>query len=330
MSVRAIASATGLARQTVKRALAQTVPRAYTPRPTQPQKLDPFKALLCTALETRPWITAAQLYREIAPQGYGGHYEAVKVYCRGLRQQELARRRACVRFETAPGVEAQFDWKGPLSGLLAAEPQTKVFIFRLVLCWSRFRITRAVTLTTLPAILADLSEALARLSGLPARLVFDNFKAAVLRPRPHLRLHPCFADFCAHYGIEPAPALPYSPQRKGKNERSFRDLEQSDLLHQVQADLQALQAALDEADARHALSLHSTTGETPAARLERERAFLRPLPAVAFDPRLAETRRVLSERPALLPRRLLLRSLPAGREEGDGQGRPPHRGAGDL
>lgn len=295
MSVRAIARTTGFSRQAVRRALQQTVPATYKPRPAKAGKLDSFKDYLRTQFDQRPWVSAAQLYRELLGQGFTGHYELVKCFCRGLRQLDQARRNACVRFETAPGLEAQFDWKGPVTGLLDSDPQQKVYFFRLLLAYSRFRITRAVINLTLPAILADLSEVLGELGGLPQRLVFDNFKAAVLKPRPHLRLHPFFADFCAHYQIEPAPALPYTPQRKGKTERSFRDLEASDLRHQRHADLAALQQQLTLDDQRHAATVHSTTGETPAARLQRERPFLRALPEVAFDWRLPETRRVLSD-----------------------------------
>lgn len=295
MSLRAIARTTGLSRQTVRRALTQTVPVRYQPRSPKPGILAPHYEFLRSALAERPWVSAAQLFRELAPRGYRGHYEGVKVFCRRLRREQQAGRRACVRFETAPGVEAQFDWKGPVAGLLTCAPGTAVYFFRLVLGWSRFRLTRAVTLTTLPAVLADLIDVLQELGGVPQRLVFDNFRAAVLRPRPQLRLHPFFADFCAHYAVEPAPALPYSPQRKGKVERSFRDLAASDLLHRTYADLPALQQAVTEADREHSLRLHTTTGEQPAARLERERPFLRPLPATAFDPRMVETRRVLSD-----------------------------------
>jgi transposase len=295
MSIRAIARTTGLSRNTVRRALAAKTPPGFKPRPAKPHKIEPYLDYLQTQLEQRPWVSAAQIYREISPLGYGGCYELVKVQCRSLRQQQQAARRACVRFETAPAQEAQFDWKGPVSGLLASTPKRKLCFFRLVMGYSRYRLTRLVTLQSLPAVLADLMDVLAILGGLPQRLVFDNFGAAVLKPRPNLRLHPFFADFCDHYGIEPAPALPYSPQRKGKTERSFRDLAESDLLHQVYADPDEIQRALNRADELYNLRVHTTTGETPAARLERERPFLLPLPAVPFDPRLPETRRVLSD-----------------------------------
>ena len=46
MSVRAIARTTGFSRQAVRRALQQTVPPTYKPRPVKPGKLDSFKDYL--------------------------------------------------------------------------------------------------------------------------------------------------------------------------------------------------------------------------------------------------------------------------------------------
>lgn len=148
MSIRAIARHTGLSRNTVRQALRATTPSAYKQRPVKERKIDQYLDYLRDQLERRPWIPASQLAREIESQGYRGCYELVKVACRKFRQEQQARRRACVRFETGPGQEAQFDWKGPVSGLLAARPELKLYFFRLVLGYSRFRITRVVSLQT--------------------------------------------------------------------------------------------------------------------------------------------------------------------------------------
>lgn len=295
LSIRAIARLTGYSRAAIRRVLQHPVPQRYRPRPAKPKILDPYVPYLQATVQARPWVRATIVYEELRRQGYPGHYESVKVWLRKARQHQQAAQRACVRFETDPGVEGQFDWKGPIRGLLANAPQQAVYIFRFVLGYSRLRVTRAVTGTTLPAILTDLIAVFERLQGVPQRFVFDNFKAAVLRPRPQLRLHPVFADFCVHYGIEPAPALIYSPQRKGKVERAFLDLEHSELLRQSYGDLAALQTALEQADAAHAEHVVSTTGERPQQRFLREQPFLLPLPPTPFDPRVPETRRVLSD-----------------------------------
>jgi transposase len=295
MSISSIARHTGLSRPTIRKVLAQTAPARYGPRKPKPAKLAPFYDYLREQLEARPWVRASRLFEELSERGYSGCYDMVKRFVRRHRRAEAARRSAHVRFETGPGVEAQFDWKGYLMGLLESAPEQKVWIFRLVLAFSRRRFTRATTSTTLPAVLADLIDVFEAIGGVTHRVVFDNFRAAVLAPRPRLELHPLFADFCRFYGTEPAPAVVYSPERKGKVERSFLDLENSELLTRTYPDLDALQAALDEDDLRHAARVHATTSATPSDRLKREAPFLLPLPETRFDPRLPETRRVLSD-----------------------------------
>lgn len=295
MSIREIARRTGLSRKTVRSALSRTTPKPYGPRPPRPAKIDPFVPYLEAALEERPWVRAITLFHELEELGYPGCYEGVKTFVRERRQLADAQRRATVRFETGPGVEGQFDWKGHLTGLIDSAPDLKVWFFRFVLAYSRLRVTRAVLHTQLPAVLSDLIDVFHTLGGVPHRLVFDNFKGAVISPRPHLVLNPNFVAFCRHYGTEPAPALPRSPERKGKIERSFLDLEHSGLLQEVYPSLEALQAALDEDDARFANRIHSTTAARPIERLARDREFLIPLPPVAFDPRVPETRLVLSD-----------------------------------
>lgn len=118
-------------------------------------------------------------------------------------------------------MEAQADRKGPVRGLLAAEPARELHLFRLVLGYSRRRITFVAFRLKLAEVLWDLRRAFERLEGVPRRLVTDNPKAAVLVPRPSLRLHPFFSSCCDHYGVRPDLALPNSPERKGKVERSF-------------------------------------------------------------------------------------------------------------
>lgn len=294
-SIRRIARETGLSRTTVRRLLRQTAPKRYGPRRARVRKIDRFLGRLDELLALRPSAPATVLYEVIAQEGYTGHYEQVKCWVRIRRREEAARRRACVRFETAPGLEGQFDWKGPVRGLLASDPEIEVHFFRFLLGWSRARWTLVVPSLKLPAMLASLRWGFEQAGGVPHRLVLDNPKAAVLRPKPHLELHPFFTDFCRHYGCEPDPAWPYTPERKGKTERSFRDLGDAGVLDTTYSSGAALQTAVSAVDAARMARVHATTGEPPAVRLEREREALVPLPAVGFDPRIPESRRVLTD-----------------------------------
>ena len=146
-----------------------------------------------------------------------------------------------------------------------------------------------------PATLAALNWAFGKAGGVTQRLVLDNPKTCVTRPKPHLELHPQFLAFCRHFGCEPDPAWPYHPERKGKTERSLRDLDEEGVLGTTYSSLAALQAAVTAVDEARLERVHTTRGEPPAARLERERAEMIALPAVVFDPRVPEIRRVLSD-----------------------------------
>lgn len=294
-SLRHIARVTGMSRVTVRRILSAPTPKGYGPRRQRPSKLDPFVPQLEALVAERPKATASWLHRQLAASGFEGCYEMVKLRMRTRRREERARARACVRFETAPGLESQFDWKGPVKGLIAGAPELGVHFFRFVLAWSRARWTLVVPDLKLPATLAALNWAFGKAGGVTQRLVLDNPKTCVTRPKPHLELHPQFLAFCRHFGCEPDPAWPYHPERKGKTERSLRDLDEEGVLDTTYTNLSELQAAVTAVDEARLERVHTTTGEPPLARLERERAEMIALPAVAFDPRVPEIRRVLSD-----------------------------------
>jgi transposase len=294
-SLRQIARVTGLSRVTVRRILSSPAPKGYGPRRVRPGKLEPFVPRLEALVEERPRATASWLHRTLRSAGFGGGYERVKLWARVRRREERARARACVRFETAPGVESQFDWKGPVRGLIAGTPEVVVHFFRFVLAWSRARWTLVVPNLKLPVTLAALNWAFGKAGGVTQRLVLDNPKTCVTRPKPHLELHAQFLAFCRYYGCEPDPAWPYHPERKGKTERSLRDLDEEGVLGTTYANLAQLQAAVSAVDALRLERVHTTTGVPPMLRLERERAAMRSLPALAFDPRVPESRRVMSD-----------------------------------
>ena len=135
MSLRHIARMTGLSRVTVRRILSSPAPKGYGPRAQRPGKLAVFASWLEGRLSERPRATASWLHRGLIKEGFGGSYSTVKRWAHEQRREQRARTRACVRFETGPGVEGQFDWKGPVRGLLSGSPELAVHFFRFVLAW---------------------------------------------------------------------------------------------------------------------------------------------------------------------------------------------------
>jgi transposase len=146
----------------VRRILSSPTPKIYGPRTVRPGKLDPFVPRLETLVAERPGATASRLHRRMRNEGFDGGCERVKLWARARRREERARARACVGFETGPGGEAQFDWKGSVRGLIAGAPEVAVHFFRFVLAWSRARWALVVPQLKLPATLAALDWAFAR------------------------------------------------------------------------------------------------------------------------------------------------------------------------
>lgn len=71
-------------------------------------KLDRFEEQLQQLLERCPRITAKRVYEELHRLGYDGGYSILRVRVKQLRARPA--KPLTIRFETAPGVQAQMDW----------------------------------------------------------------------------------------------------------------------------------------------------------------------------------------------------------------------------
>jgi transposase len=182
-----------------------------------------------------------------------------------------------VRFETAPGVQAQFDFAE------ARFPWGKRWLVLVVLGYSRVLYLEWVARQTALAVMHGLEHAFAAFGGVPQELLFDQLKAVILDDhRPgggRLLENPEFLRFAAHWGFRIRACRPYRARTKGKVERPVRYVRENLLYGRTfldDADLaeQTTRWVTDVANQR----LHGTTRERPAVRWIRdERAVLQPL-----------------------------------------------------
>jgi hypothetical protein len=132
--------------------------------------------------------------------------------------------------------------------------------------------------------------------GVPAEVLVDNQKAAVLAHRRggDVQFHPRFLDLAGHYGFRPRACRPARAQTKGKDERNvgyvkhhffvrYREFESWAHLNQL-----AEQWLREEADPR----VHGTVHEVVAERFAREAPRLQPLPPRRYDTAYWESRQV--------------------------------------
>src|SRR3712207_3557597 len=286
-SIHTIATTLGIARNTVRKYLRGAPPPKA--RPKRPSKLDPFKD------QIRRWIVEDHLYNcetmlpRLHALGYTGGISILKDFVHPLRPAR-AGQRPVRRYETAPGEQLQFDWAE--FAYEAEGTRRKLFGFTAVLSYSRMRFVVFVKRCDTATLLRCLMDACEYFGGLTRSMLTDRMKSVLLEmdgPTPHW--NPQFAAFMAAIGVAPRICRPYTPQTKGKVERSIGVIKQSFWPGVHFTDLDDLnRQARAWCDARNR-RIHRTTRQRPIERWAEEQ--LAPLPAAfAWERFATEDRKV--------------------------------------
>ena len=269
VSISDIARLTGHDRKTVRAVIAGPLVRQRRPPPPRPSKLDPYKPYLEQRLADGVF-NAQKLFHELQARGYPGRPGLVRNFIQPFRAARAPR--ATVRFETAPGEQAQVDWAH--FGTIEHRGRTRpLYAFLFTLGWSRALYLEFTVAATTTAFLRGHLHAFRALGGCPRRILYDTLKSVVLERDPDGAIHwnPTFLDFADHYGVTPAACRPYRAQTKGKVERSVGYVRTSFWPGLAAADLADLNDRAREWVATVAnRRVHGTTGEVPAERLPRE------------------------------------------------------------
>ena len=164
-----------------------------------------------------------RLWRELRERGYGGGYTAVKRTVREIRPEPV--KPFEVRFETPPGTQAQV-YLARFEVEFGDEPGVTriVWLFSLVLGFSRLIWARFVVHQDLQTILRCHMAALEAIGGAPQEILYDRMKTAVIGEDSDglVVYNRGLLDLARHYGFQPRACRPYRPKTKGKVERPFR------------------------------------------------------------------------------------------------------------
>jgi transposase len=279
-----------------------SAPPAPRVRVAAATKLDPFKPIIDQRLSDYPELSAVRLFTECQAAGYAGSLTQLKVYVREVRPRPEPE--PVVRFETAPGHQAQVDFAE------VRFPWGKRYALLVVLGYSRLLWLAFYPRQTMQVVMRGLEDAFAYFGGVPAECLFDQMKAVVIDDeRPgggKLLENPEFARFAAHWGFRIRACRPYRAKTKGKVERPVRYLRDNflygrEFLGDGDLAAQTLQWQEGTANAR----VHGTTKEVPRERFERdERAALLPLAARAYRALVLTSERAAGARQRHLPSHL--------------------------
>lgn len=261
LSQREIARRSGLSRNTIAKILQQKTPQPFQV-PKRASCLDPYKPYLLVRWQQYA-LSAPRLLEEIKAQGYTGSVNLVQRFLKTYKDQNRATQRATLRFETAPGQQAQVDWAhvGSVEGV-------PIYAFLMVLGFSRMLYVEFTKSMDAPTLISCHQNAFAYFGGVPASILYDNMTQVRLVGG---ELNPLLVDFAAHYGFAIKTHRPYRPRTKGKVERMVDFLKDNFLNGRSFAGFDDLcaQGSLwqEQANCRH----HATTGERPCDLLLREK-----------------------------------------------------------
>ncbi len=297
LSITAIARRTGHDPKTIRKYIARGIELpVYGPRQVgRPNKLTPYLDYLRERIAAYPDLSAVRLTRELRERGYGGAYTAVKRFVAAIRPNEGPKPYE-VRFETPAGHQAQVDFARFVVSF-EDEPGVAriIWLFSLVLGYSRHIVARFVLHQDLQTLLRCHMRAFEVIGGVPIEILYDRMKTAVTGEdrEGHIIYNRSLIALAQHYGFLPRACRPYRAKTKGKVERPFSYIRQDFFLARSFRNLDDLNAQLAEwLDTVANVRLHGTTQRIVSEAFAAEKLELQPLPATSFDALLKLERRV--------------------------------------
>jgi transposase len=287
VSIHEISRQLGLARNTVRTYVrGAAVPAA---RPTKPMQLDPFKDTIRAWVKDDHLLNCVTMVQRLRPLGYTGGISQRKAFVHPLRPPK-AGRHPVRRYETAPGEQLQFDW-GEFRYDQAGSYHN-VFGFTAVLSYSRMRFITFAKRCDVVSFIRCLMEACEFLGGLPRSMLTDRMKSVLLEMDGTTPIwNSLFADFTAGIGVAPRVCRAYTPQTKGKVERSIGVIKYDFWPGVCFTDVDDLNAQARAWCEQRNRTIHQTTHQRPLDRWVEE--GLRPLPSgYAWERFATEERKV--------------------------------------
>ena len=248
---------------------------------TRTTMLDPHKGQIVRWLDTHPY-SAQQILQRLRQAGYVGGITTVKNYVQRIRPR---RKPAFLKLAFEPGECAQVDW-GSYGSIQVGNTSRRLSFFLMVLCHSRRMYLEFTVSQEMEFFLACHENAFAAFGGVPARLMVDNLKSAVLKRLVGTApvFNPKYLDFSRHWGFEISPCNVASGWEKGRVENGVGYIKKNFLAGAEFIDFSAVQGAAQLwVDTVADVRVHRATQRRPVDLFEQERAKLGPLNPAGFD-----------------------------------------------
>jgi transposase len=178
---------------------------------TTKSKLELYYQTIRSLLLQHPY-TATQIFQMIRDDGYDGGYTLVKEFVRTIRPPKKEAY-LTLSFEPAEAAQVDFGYCGNIS---IGNVSRRLSVFVMVLCYSRMIYLEFTLKEGLEHFLNAHKNAFDFFGGVPAKMIVDNAKVAVLKHPTYgdVVFHPRYNDMAAHYGCSIAACTPRSPHQK--------------------------------------------------------------------------------------------------------------------
>ena len=261
--------------RTVKKAYEQT--DNQTDRKVRKSKLDDYKQIISDKLELG--CSFSSIYHFIKKKGYQGKYSILRDYCRKTKNEY--EKKATIRFETTPGLQAQIDWKEEMKLLNRNGEIYTINIFCMVLGYSRMKFWKLTLDRNQDTLIEAIMDGLKYFGGVPKEILFDNMKTVVDHSKSNYHdvvINETFYQFSKDMGFEIVTCRPYRPQTKGKVENLAKFTSRIEPYNKEFDTIDELNDIVNEVNKDINMEVSQATGEVPAERMNKEKEYLLKLP----------------------------------------------------
>jgi len=295
LSVRQAARELGISRVTAGKYLQEdtVIGQRKTPRRQSPvlaavlARMQELLAEWATRTTRKQHVTATTLHAALRSEGFEVGETTVRVW---LREQKRQRQEVFVPLQHYAGQMAEVDFFEVVADIAGERQKAWMLVIRLMHSGRDF--VWLYEHADQVSLLDGHVRAFAHFDGVPARLVYDNLKAAVRKILFSGRdLQPRFAAMAAHYVFEPCFARPYTGHDKGGVESRGRGVRLQHLVPIPAAPTlrEASEALLARVDGQVS-KLPDDGSPSKFAKFEsKELPLLLPVLRGPFDPRKLET-----------------------------------------
>lgn len=244
----------------------------------RPSLLDDYKNIINDKVDLG--YSAKSIYYLLTKKGFKGKYGIVKKYCREHINEEI--KKATIRFETNPGLQAQVDWKESMVLMNSVGISYVINIFLIILGYSRKKYIKLTLDRTQETLFQAITDSFKYFGGVPQEILFDNMKTVVDHAKSeyaHPVINQKMYEFSKDMGFEIKLCRAYRPQTKGRVENLAKIMDRLKVFNNEFDTLDDLDEIVMELNEDLNNEICQSTNETPNNRFTKEKEHLNLLPS---------------------------------------------------